>query len=156
MSITPIYELSLSWLLGIVIGSQLFAYEVTNAPTYYTVIGFVMMAGLLSLFYFGRMAWAFVGLVGVLHASFIIASPLAGVLWGICVIAAGLYGKALGEMGLEDFFQHQQTRLPSMSLAAALNLVLILVFAILVAFVWDALPTSAELLRYIPLRGLGV
>lgn len=154
-SINPLLELSIAWIVGVLIGIQFFPVEI-QAPTLLAVVGFVIAAGLFSTFYFGKLAWIFVGIIAALQAPFILASPLAGVLWGLCVIASAMYGKALGGFGLEDIFQQGQTRLPSMSLAALLNAILILVFAVLVAFVWPILPTLPQLLQLIPLRGFGV
>lgn len=153
--INPLFELAIAWIVGGIIGSQLFPVEL-QIPTLLAVIGFVLAAGIFSTFYFGKLAWIFVGIIAALQAPFVLASPLAGLLWGLCVIASAMYGKALGEFGLEDIYQQGQTRLPSMSLAAFLNAALILIFATIIAFVWPVLPTLPQLIQLIPIRGFGV
>ncbi|QQR93110.1 MAG: hypothetical protein IPJ89_02630 [Candidatus Iainarchaeum archaeon] len=155
LSINPLFELAIAWILGAIIGAQLFPVEL-QIPTLLAVIGFVLAAGIFSTFYFGKLAWVFVGLLAALQAPFVLASPLAGLLWGLCVIASAMYGKALGGFGLEDIYQQGQTRLPSMSLAALLNAALILIFATIIAFVWPVLPTLPQLIQLIPIRGFGV
>ena len=155
LSINPLFELAIAWALGAIVGALFFLPEL-QVPTLLAVIGFVLAAGIFSTFYFGKLAWVFVGMIAALQAPFVIASPLPGLLWGLCTIASAMYGKALGGFGLEDIFQQGQTRLPAMALAALLNLLLILFFAALVAFVWPILPTLPQLIQLIPIRGFGV
>jgi hypothetical protein len=148
-------ELGMTWLLGAAIGSQLLSYE-TFPPTPLALAGMVLVCAILSTFYFGKMSWFFVGVMGFLQGTLVLAYPLGGILLGACMVGAGMYGKALGEMGLVDYFAHGKTRLPAMSLAALLNLLLIIAFALLLAFVWKALPSATQLGLFIPLKGLGV
>lgn len=155
ISINPLFELTTAWVLGTIVGIIFFLPEL-QAPTQLAVMGFVLAAGIFSTFYFGKLAWVFVGLIAALQAPFVIASPLPGLLWGLCTIASGMYGKALGGFGLEDIFQQGQTRLPAMALAALVNLILILFFAVIVSFVWPTLPTLPQLIQLIPIRGFGV
>jgi hypothetical protein len=138
LQINPLLSLSIAWIVGALIGTQLFPAEI-QTPTLLAVLGFVLAAGIFSTFYFGKLAWIFVGIIAALQSPFVLASPLAGGLWGLCVIASAMYGKALGEYGLDDIFQQGKTRLPAMSLAALLNALLIFGFAVLVALVWNLL-----------------
>ncbi len=155
LQINPLLALSVAWIVGALVGAQLFPVDI-QTPTLRAVLGFVLAAGIFSTFYFGKLSWVFVAIIAALQSPFVLASPLAGGLWGLCVIASAMYGKALGEFGLDDIFQQGQTRLPAMSLAALLNALLIFGFAVLVALVWTLLPTLPQLVQFIPLRGFGV
>lgn len=155
MEINPLTTLSFSWILGVLIGTQI-AFWPPELPTLFTILGFVLLAGMSSVFYFGKMAPLFLLIFGILQSYLVKAYPLAGVLLGICTIGASLYGKILGDLALEDFYEHGQTRLPGLSVAAFLNLLLILAFSILVWYLFTILPSANQLAQWPTLAGLGV
>ncbi len=155
MEINPLTTLSFSWILGVLIGTQI-AFWPPELPTLFTILGFVLLGGMSSIFYFGKLAGVFLLMLGILESYLVKAYPVAGILLGICTIGAGLYGKIVGDLALEDFYEHGQTRLPGLSVAAFLNLLLILAFAILVWYLFPILPSAGQLAQWLPLSGLGV
>jgi hypothetical protein len=155
MNINPIILLSVAWFVGVGVGTQTYSSGV-EIPSLLTIIGFLVIAALSSVLYFGKISPIFVFALGVVQNSYFIHYPLATLLLGVCTIAAALYGKTLGNLALDDFYEGGQTRLPGFSLAAFLNFLLILAFAILVWFLYSILPSAQQLAQWFPLAGWGV
>ncbi len=141
--------------MGVIIGTQ-FSLPAIDTPGLLAVMGFVVLSALLSVLYFGKLSPVFVVGMGVLESSLVQGFPIAGLLLGICTIAAALYGKTLGQLALDDFYENAQTRLPGLTLAAFLNFLLILCFSILVWFLFGVLPNAHQFSQWLPLAGLGV
>ena len=141
--------------MGVLIGINAFGWP-AQPPTLPAVLGFVLFAAVTSTFYFGKLAPVFLTMNGVLESHLVRAFPLAGALLGIAVIAASLYGKTLGFLSLEDFYENGKTRLSGLAVAAFLNLLLLLAFSVLAWFLFPVLPNATQLQEILPLQGLGV
>lgn len=155
MEINPILALCIGWVLGVLIGIEAFRFP-GELPTLVAVWGFLLLAGLASTFYFGKVAPVILLGTGLLESGLIHAYPLAGMLLGIATIGAGMYGRTLGALALDDFYENGQTRLPGFTLAAMINFLLILGFGVIVWYLFAILPDARTLAQWLPLAGLGV
>lgn len=144
-----------AWLAGILVGGSFLAGE-TSVPTLVTIIGFMVVAGVSSILYFGKISPIIVFALGILQNGYFWNYPLATLLLGLCTIASALYGKTLGSLALDDFYEGGQTHLPGFTLAALLNFLLILIFSWVVSFLFGVLPTAAQLGTWFPIAGWGV
>lgn len=151
----PIVYLAAAWLVGVGVGTQTYS-SGAGVPSLFTIIGFLVIAAVSSVLYFGKISPIVVFVLGAAQNSYFIHYPLATLLLGVCMIAAAVFGKTLGNLALDDFYEGGQTRLPGYSLAALLNFLLILTFAILVWFLYTVLPSTAQLAQWFPLAGWGV
>ncbi len=151
----PIIVMGVAWLAGVFIGMQTLA-GTNEIPTLLTVAGLIIIAGLSTILFFGKLSPIFVFILGVIESAYFLNYPLATLLLGVCTIAAGLYGKTLGDLALDDFYEGGNTHLPGLTLAAFLNFLLIAAFAILGWFLFTVLPNSEQLLQWFPLTGWGV
>lgn len=150
-----IIYLAIAWMAGVLAGTQVYSAG-NEIPSLIVIIGFMVIAALSSVLYFGKISPIFVFALGIIQNTHVIHYPIAGLLLGVCTIASALYGKTLGDLALDDFYEEGQTRLPGFALAAFLNFLLILAFAILVWFLFSILPNAEQLLSLVPLAGWGV
>ncbi len=147
--------LGVAWLAGLFIGTQTIA-ATQEIPSLITVLGFIIIAGLSTILFFGKLSPVFVLLLGVMESSYFAAFPLATLLLGVCTLFGALYGKTLGNLALDDFYEGGQTHLPGYTVAAFLNFLLIAGFSILVWFLFSVLPNAVQLAQWFPLAGWGV
>lgn len=150
-----IIYLSVAWIVGVLAGAQIYSAG-SEVPNLILIIGFMVVAALSSVLYFGKLSPMFVFFLGVIQNPYFLNYPLSTLLLGACTVFSALYGKTLGDLALNDFYEGGQTHLPGFTLAAFLNFLLILVFSILVWFLFTVLPTTQQLLRWFPLAGWGV
>jgi hypothetical protein len=155
MNTNTVFWMSILWVIGTAVGISL-GFNIGESPSITAVLGFVILGALSGMLFFGRTAEIFILGIGFVQAGLTRAFPIPSLLLGLCVIASVIYGKTLGEWALEDFLSQGKTRLPQMALAAFLNLLLILGFAILVWFLWELFPRASDIGLYLPIGGLGV
>lgn len=155
MSLNPILSLSITWVVGVA-AAHVMGYSGANLPSFFVVFGFLLMGFFSGWMYFGKLAPILLAIVGFMQAPWFFSFPLAGLFLGICTIAAGLYGKTLGYLALEDIYANAQTRLPGYLLAALINLAIIVGCGIVVWYLFPLLPDAQLLSKWLPLAGLGV
>jgi hypothetical protein len=155
MRFNPILVLSLAWVTGI---AAAYAMGVKGAelPSLFLVFGFLLMGFFSGWMFFGKLSPLLIAVVGFMQAGWVFAFPIAGMLLGICTIAAGLYGKTLGYLALEDIYANAQTRLPGYLMAALINLGIIVGCGVVVWYLFPLLPDAQRLSQWLPLAGLGV
>jgi hypothetical protein len=146
---------AIAWLSGVIIGKSFYAAG-NEAPGLILIFGFIILAALASVFYFGKISPLVVFALGVFQNPYFWNYPLATLLLGLCTVAAALYGKTLGNLALTDFYENGETRLPGYTVAAFLDFALILVFSLVVWFLYGVLPSSEQLAAWLPLASLGV
>ncbi|MBM3282596.1 MAG: hypothetical protein FJY86_04650 [Candidatus Diapherotrites archaeon] len=150
-----IIYLSVAWVVGVLAGTQIYSAG-NEAPNLILILGFMVVAALSSVLYFGKLSPMFVFVLGIIQNPYFWNYPLATLLLGACTIFSALYGKTLGDLALNDFYEGGQTHLPGYALAAFLNFLLILVFSILVWFLFSVLPNTTQLVKWFPIAGWGV
>ncbi|MEK6970238.1 MAG: hypothetical protein AABW68_00925, partial [archaeon] len=155
MSMNPILVHSLTWVAGVAAAYAL-GMGGAEVPSLLVVMGFLFMGFFSGWMFFGKLSPILLAVVGFMEGSWVFAFPIAGVLLGICTIAAGLYGKTLGYLALEDVYENAQTRLPGYLLAALINLAIILGCGIVVGYLFPLLPDAGMIKEWLPLAGLGV
>jgi hypothetical protein len=155
MSLNPILSLSITWAVGVSAG-YVMGYTGADLPSFFVVFGFLLMGFFSGWMFFGKLAPILLAVVGFMQAAWVFTFPLAGLFLGICTIAAGLYGKTLGYLALEDIYANAQTRLPGYVMAALINLGIIVGCGMVVWYLFPLLPDAALLSKWLPLAGLGV
>ncbi len=145
-----------AWIIGLFLGRGWYALPGNEAPSFIMIVGFIILAALSSVFYFGKISPIAVFALGVFQNPYFWNYPLATLLLGLCTIAAALYGKTLGNLALNDFYENGETRLPGYTVAAFLDVGLILVFSLVVWFLYSVLPNTEQLAAWLPLASLGV
>ncbi len=155
MNTNPIILLPLAWAAGILLGVQSTA-PASSIPTLITLIGFMVIAALTSVLYFGKLSALTTFFLGIAQAGLFLTFPLSGILLGACTIASSLYGRTLGDLALDDFYENGNTHLPGYTFAAFLNFLLIVIFVLVVWFLFPILPNAEQLIQWFPLIGWGV
>lgn len=155
MNTNPVILLPIAWAAGILLGVQS-TVPANSVPPLITLIGFMVIAALTSVLYFGKLSALTTFFLGIAQAGLFLTFPLSAILLGACTVASSLYGRTLGDLALDDFYENGNTHLPGYTFAAFLNFLLIVIFILIVWFLFPILPNAAQLIQWFPLIGWGV
>lgn len=149
------WGLVISFAIGVIVLSP-FIPSTIESPSLLAVLGYVFLGMLAGVLFFGKLTPVFLAFIGGLMSGWIISFPFFGILWSIPVIGAAMYGRALGALILDDFFEQGKTRLNGYVIAALLNVLLLVIFSILVWFLFPLLPNQHVIQEWVSLQGFPV
>ncbi|MFH0970392.1 MAG: hypothetical protein V1776_02945 [Candidatus Diapherotrites archaeon] len=147
--------LGFAWIVG-VMAARLGSVPAVDIPALMVIIGFIIAGFFSGWLFFGRLTPLLIMGIGFWQSGWVHAFPVAGLLLGVCTIAAGIYGKTLGDLTLVDIYSNAQTRLPGLMVAAFLNLGFIVLCSIVVWYLFGILPNAEQMEKWLPFAGLGV